>query len=80
MELKLDGSITIGPFPVSLLIVPYGIETPLDRFVSDTSFCLLIVPYGIETVDHEVYTHLPTKLLIVPYGIETLKEHNLFEY
>ena len=60
--------IPISPFG-ELLIVPYGIETPLKRdlFKSKT---LLIVPYGIET--NEVLSCcLHFRLLIVPYGIET---------
>mgnify|MGYP006906758060 CR=1 FL=1 len=32
-----------------LLIVPYGIETPVARIRSKTGNRLLIVPYGIET-------------------------------
>ena len=48
MELKLI--IQSGLIPSdTLLIVPYGIETPRRASVSRAREILLIVPYGIET-------------------------------
>ena len=52
-----------------LLIVPYGIETGLRRWVFICTL-LLIVPYGIETISSQIQIRLHV-LLIVPYGIET---------
>ena len=53
MELKLEKFIK-GSLELSLLIVPYGIETPLIYHDRRTS-ALLIVPYGIETKLLEMY-------------------------
>ena len=57
-------------FIVFLLIVPYGIETPLPALWPCAETELLIVPYGIET-NVAPSGGLPYFLLIVPYGIET---------
>ena len=55
----------------SLLIVPYGIETPqIQRKIQFKK--LLIVPYGIET-PLSASAGAGERLLIVPYGIETSK-------
>ena len=56
---------------VSLLIVPYGIETHYYMAVAEVAE-LLIVPYGIETREYDRSTH-DLSLLIVPYGIETIE-------
>ena len=56
---------------LTLLIVPYGIETQLLRSNHWVMKKLLIVPYGIETWKSGI-TLLFAALLIVPYGIETL--------
>ena len=68
MELKRFYEVMDYPF-VSLLIVPYGIET---QFIAGCKqgIALLIVPYGIETQDVIKHFSFPA-LLIVPYGIET---------
>ena len=60
----------LGVRQLSLLIVPYGIETHLNSTLILRGL-LLIVPYGIETY-YECPSFLPTILLIVPYGIETI--------
>ena len=68
MELKRSDKL-VAVVPLSLLIVPYGIETIFHC----SSICrsrLLIVPYGIETTD-ELSREPEESLLIVPYGIET---------
>ena len=55
-----------------LLIVPYGIETPVFLlYIFHKS--LLIVPYGIETFCLLSIFYPASQLLIVPYGIETLR-------
>ena len=57
---------------ITLLIVPYGIETRKQDIYNRLMRELLIVPYGIETdsfYDKSNYLIL----LIVPYGIETWK-------
>ena len=54
----------------NLLIVPYGIETTLNRVGTPIVRALLIVPYGIETLIRNFFSHFHI-LLIVPYGIET---------
>ena len=69
MELKLWLKST-STFAITLLIVPYGIETPAASIHLHIFQCLLIVPYGIETSKGWVCP-LMTRLLIVPYGIET---------
>ena len=48
MELKLDAIVAIG-LSARVLIVPYGIETPVYQPESIGVFSVLIVPYGIET-------------------------------
>ncbi len=52
MELKQwnDG---VNPSGISLLIVPYGIETVLRIEGDNLNGDLLIVPYGIETAETE---------------------------
>ena len=47
MELKHSRA-SVRSIQDALLIVPYGIETDVARFI-DFDFNLLIVPYGIET-------------------------------
>ena len=69
MELKQVCRIAAHLQPV-LLIVPYGIETAIQRARLNNLTALLIVPYGIETPNILLYCGLLT-LLIVPYGIET---------
>ena len=69
MELKLDKR-HMGEKRVSLLIVPYGIETGLGKHGKKTG-SLLIVPYGIETKNVQELESFLGQLLIVPYGIET---------
>ena len=49
MELKLGNQGKLAQ-SVSLLIVPYGIETVLGLLDDMQFVCLLIVPYGIETL------------------------------
>ena len=68
MELKLHLPHFTGTY-LSLLIVPYGIETWEYRWHCRHNR-LLIVPYGIETKYHKVNQDARC-LLIVPYGIET---------
>ena len=60
---------------VTLLIVPYGIETQLKSLLFFHQI-LLIVPYGIETGLWESYRSLRQCLLIVPYGIENNHNNN----
>ena len=54
---------------LSVLIVPYGIETNTSHRAT-FNFFVLIVPYGIETSDSILKRPLYL-VLIVPYGIET---------
>ena len=68
MELKRSSTLLAFKAPL-LLIVPYGIETVILKYQSDTEG-LLIVPYGIETASMNSHS-IPHYLLIVPYGIET---------
>ena len=51
MELKLS-LIQKGTEHNEVLIVPYGIETLLNRLIIQRSLRVLIVPYGIETALH----------------------------
>ena len=69
MELKL-GQERLYYGRVRLLIVPYGIETYVQRSATFYT-ALLIVPYGIETAIRSTEMVKRKKLLIVPYGIET---------
>ncbi len=55
---------------MTLLIVPYGIETTMRAGIEQI-YSLLIVPYGIETVQTFAAKTCQRALLIVPYGIET---------
>ena len=50
MELKPDNRYFRQFRIILLLIVPYGIETPVIEAQGNIR-CLLIVPYGIETED-----------------------------
>ena len=68
MELKRRSSM-LAVRLFLLLIVPYGIETYVNRIILLNIF-LLIVPYGIETPASTKPFTSPS-LLIVPYGIET---------
>ena len=52
MELKRISRQT-GRLAGPLLIVPYGIETPILCELTRNLHCLLIVPYGIETTTVE---------------------------
>ncbi len=70
MELKLFIA-KANDFCISLLIVPYGIETLSLHGVS-LMLQLLIVPYGIETYLLFIFVLNTVTLLIVPYGIETI--------
>ncbi len=58
-------------YRAGLLIVPYGIETPVGFQRFRRCKQLLIVPYGIETAILRSFGVTRGWLLIVPYGIET---------
>ena len=49
MELKQDIREQLKKEVCNLLIVPYGIETKVNKKLSLLGVYLLIVPYGIET-------------------------------
>ena len=74
MELKPDAAADASAQLMTLLIVPYGIETTIET-IDRCDKPLLIVPYGIETTLC-ISGDRCRSLLIVPYGIETADVHS----